>query len=301
VRRRVAARAIGLLVVAVALAACLDAPTASTAPTARSTPEPTPVTTTYSLGVTVWYEGLVIHVDDATATLDERGGPVTVRLRVENPGEEEAQLDARVLLQVDARTKDAPVAPDRDSVVPAIPSHGIVGALMTYELQAVSSVENAALLIGEAPQHVARVPLTSSAGETVALEPVEVQLAGQGAAGDLKVTLRTATLRWDLPDWSQELPAKSQALQVTYDVTYLGSFAGGFAFTGDNVRLRLPNGALVEARHDGHSQSVELVSAQKTKKALISRFEIPAGTTGRLALVVRNGSTSKAIFFDLGG
>jgi hypothetical protein len=301
VRRRVAARAIGLLVVAVALAACLDAPTASTAPTARPTPEPTPVTTTYSLGVTVWYEGLVIHVDDATATLDERGGPVTVRLRVENPGEEEGQLDARVLLQVDTGTKDAPVAPDRDSVVPAIPSHGIVGALMTYELQAVSSVENAALLIGEAPQHVARVPLTSSAGETVALEPVEVQLAGQGAAGDLKVTLRTATLRWDLPDWSQELPAKSQALQVTYDVTYLGSFAGGFAFTGDNVRLRLPNGALVEARHDGHSQSVELVSAQKTKKALISRFEIPAGTTGRLALVVRNGSTSKAIFFDLGG
>ena len=49
-------------------------------------------------------------------------------------------------------------------------------------------------------------------------------------------------LRWDLPDWSQELDASLEALTLTYDVTYTGDFAGGFAFTGDNVALRLPDG-----------------------------------------------------------
>lgn len=291
----------GLAVLAVLLAGCLDVPTASIAPSAQPTPAPTPSTTTYTLDATVWYEGLVIHVDDVVATLDERGGPVELRLRIENPGDDDGELDARILLQVDAATKAAPVAPNRDSVVPTIPAHGIVDAVMTYELQAVASVEKAAVLIGEGPQHAARVPLTAAGGEAVDFEPVDLKLAGSGAAGDLKIALRGAILRWDLPDWSQELPATTEALQITYDAAYLGSFPGGFAFTGDNVRLRLPDGTLVEPRRDGHSQSIELISAQKTKKGLFSRFEIPAGTTGRLALVVRSGSTSKAIPFDLGG
>ncbi len=130
---------------------------------------------------------------------------------------------------------------------------------------------------------------------------MNAKLSGAGAAGDLRIALRASTLRWDLPDWSEELPAATESLQLTYEVTYLGSFPGGFAFTGDNVRLRLPDGTLVEPRRDGHSQSIELIGAEKTKKGLFTRFEIPAGTTGRLALVVRNGSTTKAIPFSLGG
>ncbi len=136
-----------LLVAAATLAGCLDVPVASTVPSAQPTPEPTPVTTTYTLGTTVWYEGLLIHVDDAVATLDEHGGPVQVRIRVENPGDDDGQLDARILLQVDPAAKQAPIAPDRASVVPTVPAHNIVGAVMTYELQGIASADAAVILI----------------------------------------------------------------------------------------------------------------------------------------------------------
>jgi hypothetical protein len=293
---------IAALVLAAALfAGCLDVPVASVPPSAAPTPEPTPVTTTYQLGATVWYEGLVIRVDSVRATLDERGGPVEVLLRIDNPGEDDADLSSRILFQVDAASTDAPLAPTRDSKLPTVPAHNLAGAVLTYELQEIPSVESGVVLIGEPPLHVGRVPLTPSGGEALTFEPRETRLSGSGAAGDLKITLRTGLLRSDLPDWSEELPAEVQALTLFYDVTYTGSFTGGYAFTGDNVRLRLPNGKMVAPRRDGHSQSIELVAAGKTKPNLFSRFEIPDGTKGRLALVVLNGSATKAITFNLGG
>jgi len=128
---------------------------------------------------------------------------------------------------------------------------------------------------------------------------VALALSGSATSGTLKLTLRAGLLRWDLPDWSQELDASLQALTLTYDATYSGGFTGGFAFTGDNVALRLPDGTVVAPRRDGHSQSVELIGAKKTKKGLSSRFEIPAGLTGQFNLLVRNGSTEKSIPFTI--
>ena len=295
------ARLGALALLGVAVAGCVDVPVQSLTPTLAPTPEPTPVTTTYQLGTTVWYEGLLVHVDSATATLDKRGGPVEVSLRFENPGDNDAELNARILLQVDAGGTEPPVAPTRDSKVPIAPAHGTAAAVLIYELQRVASAEKAVLLIGEAPNHVARIPFTSAGGEAVVFEPVELVLSGRGDARNLRITLRTGLLRWDLPDYSQELAADVEVLTLTYDVTYLGSFTGGFAFTGDNVALRLPDGTLVEARPDGHSQSIELIAAQQTKKGLFSRFEIPSGTTGKLQLVVRSGSATKGIRFTISG
>jgi hypothetical protein len=287
--------------VATMVVGCIDAPVPSATPTPSPAPEPTPTTTTYELGATIWYEGLLVHVDSAVATLDARGGPVEVRLRIENPGEEEGELNGRILLLVDATSDGLPVEPTRESRVPTIPAHGIAGTVMTYELQGIASVDRAVVLIGESLQHVGRVPLTSAGGELVDLEPVPFDASGAAAAGDLRITLRSGLKRWDLPDWSQELAAGLDAIVLTYDVTYQGSFSGGFAFTGENVRLRLPNGSVIEPRRDGRSQSIELIGAGRTKRGLVSRFEIPSGMTGRFSLIVRNGSASKAIAFDLGG
>ncbi len=281
------------------LAGCLDAAVPSVSPTLAPTPEPTPPTTTYGPGTTVWYEGLLITVQAVTATLDQRGGPVLVVLHLENPGADDAELNARVLLQVNDGA--APLAPTRESRIPTVPATGTAEATLTYELQGVASVDRAVVLIGEPPLHVARVPLTAAGGEAAALQPIELSLSGGGTAGDLRIALRGALLRWDLPDWSEELGADLAVLTVGYDVTYLGTFSGGFPFTGDNVALRLPTNVLVESRHDGHSQSIELIGAGKTKVGLSSRFELPNGMTGRFSLVVRNGSASKAIPFVVGG
>jgi hypothetical protein len=299
--RRRLPRLVALGVATTLLAGCIDAPAPTVAPTPTPTPEPTPTTTTYQLGATIWYEGLILHVDDAVATLDERGGPVELRIRDENPGDDEGELDARIRLLVDATSTDPPAEATRESKVPSVPAHGFVGALMTYELQGIPSVDKGVLLIGEDVNHVARIPLMPAGGDLVDLEPVALSLSGAGTAGDLRLTLRSGVRRWDLPDWSQELVAGLDALTLTYDVTYQGTFSGGFAFTGDNVRLRLSNGTVIGPRRDGHSQSIDLVGAGKTKRGLFSRFEIPTGMTGRFGLIVRNGNTSKTIAFNLPG
>jgi hypothetical protein len=172
---------------------------------------------------------------------------------------------------------------------------------MTYELQGVGSVDDAAIEVGEDPSHIGRVPLTKAGGEPVTLEPRSFELKTTGAVGDLKVTLRSATVRWDLPDWAEELPADRQVVIVTYDATFIGNFPGGFAFTGDNVALRLPDGTQVAARTDGHSQSVEHIGAGRTKRGLSSRFEIPASVTSDIEFLVIDEGTSKALPLAIGG
>ena len=299
--RRAMARLAGLALVAVALAGCLDVPVASVSPTVPPTPEPTPPTTTYTLGTMAWYEGLLITVEDVMATLDARGGPVIVRLKLENPAADDADLNARVLLQVDAGSSEPPLAPTRESKIPTVPAGGAAEATLTFELQGIASVEKAAVQIGESPLHVAHVPLSASGGTATTLQPIVLSPSGVNVAGDLRITLRGAVLRWDLPDWSEELSAQLAVMTLTYDVTYLGDFSGGFAFTGDNVALRLPDGSWTGARRDGHSQSIELIGAGKTAKGLSSRFEVADGLTGRFALVVRNGSTTNLIVFRVGG
>ena len=286
-----------LALVAATLAGCLDAATPSAVPSPTRAPDPTPTVTTYELGTTVWYEGLLLHFDRVIATLDDRGGPVEVMLRIENPGAEAGELDGRIRLSIGTIRADA----TRESVVPTVPAEGTVSVVMTFELQGVISADTAVIEVGDAPSHVARVPLTPAAGPPALFEPVTIDLTGGATSADLRIILTRGLLRWDLPDWSQELGAGLQALTLTYDVSYVGSFAGGLAFTRDNVALRLPDGSIVSARRDGRSQSAELIGSNKTKKNLFSRFEIPSGATGRFALLVRNAGTEKAIPFTIGG
>jgi hypothetical protein len=284
------------LIVAFGASAC-DSTTPSVGPITTSPPEPTPDVTVYDLGATVWYEGLIIHVDTATATLDARGGPVDLTLRIENPNDDIGELNGPISLVL-GNTR---VSPNENSAVPLVPPNGSMPVHLTYDLQSVSSVDAGVIEIGSAPDHVAKVPLMNGAGDLRQFEPQLLTLKGANAAADLKITLRSGVIRWDLPDWSQELDAGIAVMTLTYDVTYTGTFSGGFAFTGDNVALRLPDGTIVTPRRDGHSQSVELIGAGKTKKGLFSRFEFPSGTTGKFALIVRNGASSKAIVFTIGG
>lgn len=289
----------GGLAVAASVAGCLDQPLQSVAPTPTSTPEPTAATSSYQLDTTVWYEGLLVHVDTVQATLDERGGPVAVAIRLENPTDMDSDLDGRILLQPEAGA--TAIAPTRESKVPTAPANGTASTVLEYELQGIASIDTAVLLIGESPLHVARIPLTAAGGPARVFEPITLKVAGANTAGGVRIALRRGVFRWDLPDWSQELAGDVAVITLTYDVTYVGTFSGGFAFTGDNVALRLPDGSWVASRADGHSQSIELIGAGKTKKGLTSRFEVPSDAKGSFALVVRDGSTSRVIPFRVGG
>ena len=283
--RAIARRLAIAVVMAATVAGCLDAAPSLVAPSTTREPEPTPITTTYDLGASIWYEGLVLHIDRVTSTLDARGGPVEVELRIDNPGPDVAELQATIFLRVGG----LPVEPTRESRIPPIPAEGQVTGVMTYELQGVTSVDSATVQVGAVPSHSAFAPLTAAGGTAVTLEPQTLLLTGIGTGGDLRITLTGGLQRWDLPDWSQELAADRQAIIVDYDATFLGDFPGGFAFTGENVALRLPDGTDVPPRPDGHSQSVELIGAEKTKRGLFSRFEIPDSVAGEVWFVVTDG------------
>lgn len=289
----IASRTAALLLSALVLAGCFDDAAPTAAPTATRAPAPTPVTTTYPLGATIWYAGLIVTLGRAVAVLDERGGSVTVEARIENPGEALATVAGPVRLEVDGEW----FAPTRETQIPEVEPG--TGAEVTIEFDVIGhrSADAAAIVIGRDGEHQPRVPFGPGGGELAAFEPLSLQLTGNGTAGSLRLRLRGAELRWDLPDWGQQLPSSKASLTVVYDGSYVGSFAGGFPFTGENVALRLPDGTLVEPRQDGRSQSIELIGAGKTKRELRSRFEIPAGLSGSFALVVIDGGSRRAIVF----
>lgn len=290
-------RASVLLLVAVLAAGCGDQPVRSAPPTATPVPEPTPVSRTYELGTQVWYEGLVVTFDRVTSLLDVHGGTVSLVVGVANPNGDPVGLDAGISLAIG----DEHVEATHDSAVPEVPGNGSVAAVLTFELQSIASIDDAVFELGRAPDHIARVPVTPAGGKALTFKPQTFGLKGSAQASTLKLALKSGLLRWDLPDWTQELNANLQVLTVTYDVTYMGDFAGGLAFTGENVALKLPDGKVVSARKDGHSQSVELVGAHRTKKGLFSRFEIPSGLTGTYTLLVRIPGVEKTIKFTIGG
>lgn len=294
VRRRIALRYVFLALVGLVAACATPAtPPATAAPTA--TPLPTPVSTTYALDTTAWYAGLIIHFDAATSVLDEGGGAVTVDLRFENPGAELATLSGGLVLVAGGGA----VEPIRGTVIPDVPPGTSVGTTIQFNVDGSFIPANAAIRIGRDTEHIVSVPLVAGSQTLTTLEPVLLALAGTATAGTLTVAITGGELRSDLPDWGLEMPRGSMSLAITYTARYRGDFAGGFAFTGANIGLRLPDGTTVVARADGHSQSVVVLKPGAAVPNLFARFEVPVPATGKYSLVVRNGARSASIPFAI--
>lgn len=289
--RRVAtlAAAAGLL-----LGGCLvDAPTPSTTPSVAPEADPTPTVTAYPLDTTVWYGGLMLSFGTATATLDAKGGPVTVDLEIQNPGPEDAELDGPVLLTAGGQG----VPPTRETVLPVVPAGGSVTVTVPFVVDGQFDLSGAVIRVGRPEEHQALVPLVPGVAEPVTLEPVTAELTVEGQAGSLLVELSGLELRADLPDWHQELPRGVLALTLTYGATFRSGFAGGFAFTTDNVALLLPDGTTIGSRRDGHSQSILVIGPGIRQAPLRSRFEVPSPGDGAYALVIRDGSATRRLPF----
>lgn len=297
-----ATRLVGAAVLALAVGGCLvDAPTPAPSATPTLEPVPTARVAAYRLGTTAWYGGLVLTFERATSTLGPRGGPVAVELALANPGAEELGLGGPIRLVAGERD----VEPSRDTPIPSVPAGGTVGTTVVFAVDGDFNVAAAAIVVGRAEEHQVIVPLVAGSAasgvETVTLEPATFDLDGAALAGDLLVTLRSAELRSDLPDWGVELPRGSVALTITYDVANRSDFVGGLPFTAENLALVLPNDSRISARADGHSAPALVVAPRAVVRGLTSRFEVPAPGPGSYRLVVTNGRTSKAIEFVIGG
>jgi hypothetical protein len=280
-----------VLGLAAILAGCgLDnQPTPAATPT--DVPLPAPVTTTYALQRTAWYAGLVIHVDSVSSILRAGVGSLTADLRIENPGTDPASLDAPILMISGSRILE-PVA---GTELPDIDAGGSAAVSVRFDVEAGFDVSHATFRIGRPSEHEVVVPLVKGVSALVTNEPRLLALSGSGKAGSLMLTLRSGSVRADLPDFGLELPHGSLVLTVVYNAQYLGTFQGGFAFTAANIGLRLPNGTVVGPRQDGHSQPAAVLLPRAPKEDLTSRFDIPIPGVGTYALVIRDGKSSASI------
>ncbi|MES2208815.1 MAG: hypothetical protein V4515_01345 [Chloroflexota bacterium] len=286
-----------VVVAAVVGGGCGAEATAQPTVAVSGTPLPTPVTTTYPLGARAWYAGLVIYLDSALSVIDAGGGYVTVDIRLENPGEDLASLGVPILLA----SGGTAVEPVRGTIVPDVPGGSSVGTTIQFDVNGAFELARSAIRIGRAAEHVVVVPLVAGSQDRVTLDPLALSLSGSASAGALAVTLTGGELRADLPDWGLELARGTLALTVNYTARYKGDFVGGFAFTGANIGLRLPDGTVIAARPDGHSQSVAVLEPAKSVPNLLARFDVPAPGSGTYALIVKDGSSSAAIPFTVDG
>jgi hypothetical protein len=302
-RARAGLAAARTVVAVSALAGCIvDAPTPVPSATPTIEPAATARVDAYPLATTAWYAGLVLTFDGAISTLDAKGGPVAVELTLANPGPEELGLGGPIRLVAGDRA----VEPSRDTPIPSVPAGGSVSTTIVFPVERDFDVPGATIVIGRAEEHQAIVPLVPGSGgsgfaATVTLEPATFELAGAAQVRDLLVTLRSAELRSDLPDWGTQLPRGSVALSLTYDVAFRSDFVGGFPFTAENLSLLLPDGRAISARADGHSAPALVVGPRAVVDGLTSRFEVPAPGIGAYRLLVTNGAATKEIELEIGG
>lgn len=288
-------RSVLAAVLAGSLAGCVGTPTP--APSLKPiVAGPSPTVTNYLLGTTAWIDGFVVNVANATASLDAKGGTLTVQVQLTNAGTDDATLDVPIVVTAG----DATFQLTHGTELPDQPGGSMATMTLTFDIIGRGNVDDAIIRIGREGDHRVAIPLQANSAAFVSLQPVTATLSGSTRTPSLRVVLHRREQRWDLPDWHDELPLATQALTLTYDVTYTGTFAGGTAFTADNVQLRLPDGTKVSPRADGHSQSIAGIGPGKTVRGLTSRFEIPDGLTGKFALLVVDGSSVKAISFTIG-
>jgi hypothetical protein len=291
-------RGAALLAAAALLAGCFDTAAPSEAPASTRAPAPTATVSTYELGTPVWYAGLVVTFERAVAVLDPGGGSVTVDATLRNEASEDPiSIEGPVRLVIDGDAFE----PTRETNLPEVNFGTTVATTIEFDVIGHGSADAAAIVIGRDDEHQPRIPLGPDGGRLAAFEPVSFDVKGTATAGQLRVRLRGAELRWDLPDWALETPAANAILTLTYDAAYVGTFAGGFPFTGENVALRLPDGTWVRPRADGRSQPILLIGPGKNKRNLQTRFEIPDGIVDELSLIVIDGKARQLLTFSLPG
>ena len=302
---------VGLLVVTVA--ACgggaaaaarpsVEAPAATdaaTTPVDPGTPTKAPSTatvTTVDVAKEAWFAGFHITFETATAKMKSGRGTVEIEATFENTGDDSSRLNATISLVSAGETAREGITQD----IPSVPGGGSNKGVFAFDVDDTFTFDDAVLTLGQSAIQKAVIPLKGGADQAVSLEPVKVTVSGSGKAGDLRIDLAGGEYRADSP-WKHGQQKKGTlVLTIDYSATFNSGFAGGFAFTGENAALKLPDGTTTGAIQDGQSQSNELIGPNSTKKNLFSRFEIEDPAAGNYVFLVKEGSATGEVPFTIG-
>jgi FlaG/FlaF family flagellin (archaellin) len=270
---------------------------ATTTPADPGLPSQVPATVTkLDIAKEAWFAGFHVTFGTATAEMKSNGGTVEIEATFENTGQDSARLDATISLVSAGETAQEGITND----IPSVPGGGTNKGLLAFYVKDTFSFDDAVLSLGQSAIQQAVIPLKGGADKAVSLEPVKVTVSGSGKAGDLQLDLAGGEYRADAP-WKHGQQKKgTYVLTIDYSATFKADFAGGFAFTGENVALKLPDGSTTGAIQDGQSQSNELIGPNSTKKDLLSRFEIEDPAAGSYVLMVREGGATGEIPFTIG-
>lgn len=249
--------------------------------------DPSPAVTPGEVAIdqTVWFGGFKLTLGNASLLTEDARIFVDIDTLFENQGTSSATLNATLNLSSGLDNYQPDLARQD---LPEVPGLTTGSGTLSFDVDGEFSFDDAILTIGNAENNQALIPL-GTGGTFVDLAPVAVAVKGAATGGELRVRVRGGGLRADIPDRHDQVEAGKRALSLDIDITYRGDRAGGYAFSGNNLALTLPDGTTV-AVDDG---PIELLRAGTTLPDQQVRFIVRDPAAGTYELVVIDDTTDE--------
>jgi hypothetical protein len=271
-----------LLALGLALTACgggsgasptTTAPAEGTTTTVVAAEPAGTVDQTVAIGADVHYAGFLLHLDEVVVA----EGEAVVTGTADNLGSTASLPPSNVTLELSGETV---MLSELSSELPEVPGDSTGEVAYAFRLPDDADLDDAVLLIGGADYARAEVPF-GGAGEVVANEPVAVPVDGQAVAGESTFTFDGGELRFDVPDEHEPAEAGKAYLTLSFAVTNASSFAGGYAFAGEDLRLETPSGITLAP----DEFPIELLDPNATLPDLFARWTIDVDEPGTYTFI----------------
>ena len=216
--------------------------------TATTVPQPV----TKQINQTVNFAGFAITVIDAKFTPTPASSFSPTSTTTLNPGTLDLDLSLKNLTPTSltpqgewsVETKGASKPPSDLSSLQEIPGEGKAPGKISATLDDFS-MDDAVVTFGAATTNQAKVPLGTT-GEVVSYAPTTQAISGSATSGDVTIKLTKAETRVFGPGSGyRQADAGKVYILLTGQATT--SSASGYAFSGDNLTLTLPDGTAVTA------------------------------------------------------
>lgn len=235
-----------------------------------------PTSQVIEVGQTFWHSGFEVTLADATYKPAPRGcsGEFVIAASFYNRGGGTASLDTRMLLT--AAGKDYRLVARQDDI-PSVPGQRTGKGFLRFSIDDTFDATQATLLVGNAGEHSATVPLGADSPDTLrSLEPVDIILTDSATAGPLTFKMAGGYLRADEPARHSTLATNHLNMVLFFSLS---------ATSSENVltnhfTLVLPDGTAVAA----DAAPIELTRAGATIDDLRVDFTVDAPGEGTYKL-----------------
>lgn len=226
-----------------------------------------------ALDADVHYAGFLLHLDRVQVS----DGLVSVSGTAENLGATTSVPPSAVTLASGAAEVELDAL---SSGLDDVPGESTGTVTYGFRIDGDFDVEDAVLQIGGPGFARALVPLDGGGG-LVDNRPVVVAVTGDVVADETTFTLHGAEVRFDVPEDHSAAEAGTAFLTVSFSLTNSSSFAGGYAFGGQDLRLETPAGMALAPE----DFPIELLAPNATAPNLSARWVIDLEESGTYTFV----------------